>query len=512
MNLEKFVDPMPIMPILKPTAINNGIPYYEVTMLQCKQKLHRDLPPTKIWGYDGLFPGPTIAVWRNQKIEVLWKNELPRKHFLPIDTTVHGAEEWNPEVRTVVHLHGGATPSDSDGYPESWFTHGFEIVGPTFSRFVYCYPNDQPPTALWYHDHAMGITRLNIYAGLVGMYLIYDLHEQSLGLPKGPFEVPLVIQDRSFKPDGSLYYPRQPKPPVKGVDPSVLPDFFADTILVNGKVWPYFEVEPRKYRFRILNGSNARFYNLSLSSGQPFYQIGTDQGLLQQPVIVSELLLSPAERADIIIDFSEYPNQFIQLKNDAASPYPQGDDVDPDTTAFVMEFRVTKPLSSKDDSIIPYFLTYIPKLTEKDASNNRNLTLVLRPDQYERNIHLLDGKLWTDPISEDPKLGSIETWTFINLTEASHPIHLHLVRFQVLDRQTFDVDYYKKTGKIRTTGPKRLPDLNERGLKDTVRADPGEITRIIVPFGPYSGRYVWHCHILEHEDYEMMRPYIVIDE
>ncbi|WP_335869102.1 multicopper oxidase family protein [Bacillus sp. 2205SS5-2] len=508
--LKKFVDPLPVMDTIHPLLFIHGEPYYEVTMKPCQQKLHRDLPSTTLWGYNGLFPGPTFKVWRNQKIRVLWKNELPQKHFLPIDTTVHGAEKNHPEVRTVVHLHGSVTPDTSDGYPEAWFTRGFKEVGPFFSTKTYHYPNQQPATTLWYHDHAMGITRLNIYAGLAGLYIIQDKEEQSLRLPNGPFEIPLLLQDRTLNSDGSLFYPAEPDPPVIGVNPSVIPDFFGEMILVNGKIWPYLEVEPRQYRFRLLNGSNARFYRLSLENRLPFFQIGTDQGFLARPVEIFELLLAPAERADVIIDFSSSVGETFILKNDAASPFPQGDLPDPESDGVVMKISVTKTISSPVDSKLPCTLVPFPKFEEKSYYKRRPLLLNMRPDQYNRSIHLLNSRLWMDPITETPRLWSIEIWSFINVSKATHPIHLHLVRFQILDRQPFDQDIYQEEEKIVPCGQRISPDLNEQGWKDTVRANPGEITRIIVPFGPYTGLFVWHCHILEHEDYEMMRPYVVI--
>ncbi|NMH69323.1 multicopper oxidase domain-containing protein [Bacillus sp. RO3] len=508
--LDRFVDPLPIMNDIQPTSWLHHIPYYEVSMIQTMKKLHRDLPPTTIWGYNGEYPGPTFRVQRNEPICVLWKNELPLKHFLPIDTTVHGAEKNKPEVRTVVHLHGGVTPDTSDGYPEAWFTRGFQEVGPRFTNQIYTYPNQQEATTLWYHDHAMGITRLNIYAGLAGLYIIQDEEEKCLNLPGMPFDIPLLIQDRSFNPDGSLLYPSQPEVPVPGVNPSVLPDFFGDTILVNGKVWPHFETEPRRYRFRILNGSNARFYRLSLSNGLPFIQIGTDQGLLPTPVEVSSLLLAPAERADVIIDFTSSLGETVTMMNDAESPFPQGNKPDPETTGSVMQFRVTRPLSYRDVSSVPQRLTHVPKLEERYRNKTRKLLLNMRPDQYGRSIHLLDDRLWVDPISEMPRLWSVEVWTLVNVSRATHPIHLHMVRFQILDRQPFDEEMYDNEKKVVPTGPRQSPDPNEQGWKDTVRANPHEITRIIIPFGPYTGLFVWHCHILEHEDYEMMRPYYVI--
>ncbi|WP_371018022.1 multicopper oxidase family protein [Pseudalkalibacillus sp. JSM 102089] len=508
--LEKFVDRLPIMPIIQPVKTNHGIPYYEVTMKESFQKLHRDLPATRVWGYNGQYPGPTFQVHRNHPIRVLWKNELPEKHFLPIDHTIHGAGTNVPDVRTVVHLHGGVTPDTSDGYPEAWFTREFQQGGPYFTDPIYEYPNHQAATTLWYHDHAMGITRLNIYAGLAGMYIVHDEEERSLRLPEGEFDIPLLLQDRSFHRDGSLYYPAEPDPPVEGVTPSVLPDFFGKANLVNGMVWPYLEVEPRKYRFRILNGSNARFYRFSLSNQFPFVQIGTDQGLLGKPVPVTRVLIAPAERVDVVIDFSRSAGETLTLMNDAASPYPQGKSPNPKTTGVIMQFRVKKKLSLPDQSVVPQTLSRYEIIYEQQANNQRNLLLNMRPDQYKRSIHLLNNQLWSDPISEMPRLGDVEIWSFVNLSNATHPIHLHLVRFQILNRQPFDRDLYEKEGKIVPTGPRMKPDLNEQGWKDTVRANPKEITRIIMKFVPYAGLFVWHCHILEHEDYEMMRPYVVV--
>ncbi|WP_035532211.1 multicopper oxidase family protein [Halobacillus kuroshimensis] len=502
--LKKFVDPLPIMKTMRPAGCLHGVPYFEVTMKQTFQKLHRDLPPTKVWGYNGQYPGPTFHVWKHQPIHVLWKNELPERHFLPIDTTVHGAEKSQPEVRTVVHLHGGVTPDTSDGYPEAWFTRHFKKAGPYFSHRMYTYPNHQDAANLWYHDHAMGITRLNIYAGLSGMYIVHDENEARLNLPCGPFDLPLIIQDRSFRADGSLFYPSRPAQPQTAPTPSVIPDFYGDTILVNGKVWPYLNVEPRKYRFRMLNGSNARIYRFSLSNGAPFIQIGTDQGLLETPVRVPALVLAPAERADVIIDFSTCYGKTIILENNFET---KGEKADPETTGTIMQFRVNENLSCGDHSSIPGWLAPVPKFTHVDRT--RTLKLSMRKDSYGRNIHLLDDHLWSDPVTEVPKLGQTEVWSIVNETEAIHPIHLHLVRFQILDRQPFDVDVFKQEGKIILTGPRAAPDLNERGWKDTVRSRPGEVTRIMMRFGPYPGLFVWHCHILEHEDYEMMRPYFI---
>lgn len=517
MSIEKFVDALPIPKVMQAKSKSHGCTYYEVEMKPVMQKLHRDLPETEVWSYEGTYPGPTFEVNRYEKVKVKWINNLPLSpHLLPVDTTVHGAGPDTPPVRSVVHLHGGHVPPESDGYPEAWFTQGFSTVGPHFTTEVYEYPNQQQASTLWYHDHALGITRLNVYTGLAGFYIIRDSYENSLRLPSGPYEIPLVIQDRTFNSDGSLYYPTAPENAPPGIpDPSVVPEFFGDTILVNGKVWPYVEVEPRKYRFRVLNGSNSRFYNMTFSTQNgaqsPYWcQIGTDGGFLSRPVSLTELLLAPAERADIIVDFSNLQGQTLSLTNNASTPYPTGNPVDPDTTGQILQFRVTLPLSGKDTSVIPKRLFPVTPIPQALARKTRDLTLMEHTDQYGRLMMMLNNQMWEDPITEDPKINSIEIWQLINLTMDTHPIHLHLVQFQILNRQPFDMDWYMNNKEIRFTGPAVLPDPNEAGWKDTVRANPGELTRIIMRFSGYTGLYVWHCHILEHEDYDMMRPYQVI--
>ena len=508
MPLTKYVDKLPIPIILKPKQRGRLATNYEVRMKQVKQKLHRDLKPTTVWGYEGTYPGPTFEVRKGELVKVKWINQLPNKHLLPVDKSITGPV---PAVRTVVHLHGGRSPANSDGHPQAWFTKGFAKTGPRFVSRISTYPNRQNATTLWYHDHTLAITRLNVYAGLAGFYLIRDKNENCLNLPKGKYEIPLVVQDRSFNPNGSLFYPKKPDTPKKGIPiPSVVPEFFGDTILVNGKVWPYLEVEPRKYRFRILNGSNSRFYTMRLSSGQPFYQIGTDQGLLAKPVLVKQILLAPAERADVIIDFSKQKGKKIILTNNARSPFPVGDPVNPNTTGQIMQFKVKSGIFGKDTSSIPKFLTRLPKLKRASAVKVRNMTLVESTDRFNRLLQLIDGKRFEAPVNIKPRLNTVEVWNLINLTEDTHPIHPHLVKFQILSRQPFDVNFYIKTRKLKFTGPAVLPQPNERGWKDTVRANPGQVTRIIARYGPFNGQYVVHCHILEHEDHDMMRPYTVV--
>ncbi|WP_236634705.1 multicopper oxidase family protein [Alteribacter lacisalsi] len=507
--MRKFADPLPVLPVKKPWFKEDGKTYYHLTMNQFKQRLHSDLPDTTVWGYDGMYPGPTVKVHTNEQVYVKWNNCLPDTHLLPVDQTVHGAYPDVPEVRTVTHIHGACVRPESDGYPEAWFTKNFDRTGPYFTRKMYHYENCQQASTLWYHDHALGITRLNVYAGLAGFYLISDENEKALHLPEGEFDIPLLIQDRSFNADGSLYYPSQTDPPVPGLETSIVAMFFGDTILVNGKVWPYLEVEPRRYRLRLLNGSNSRFYMLFLDSGQQMFQIATDSGLRAVPAALKQMTLAPAERAEVIVDFTNMNGREIVLKNAAPAPYPDGPKPDQDTAA-VMQFRVKKRITRIDTSRIPEVMNHIPPLSFKDVTRVRKLTLNSVTDQFGRDLMLLDNRTWDDPVTENPVAGTTEIWTFINVTMHTHPIHLHLVDFQILDRQPFDVSRFTEKKELRFTGSPRHPDTEEEGWKDTVRADPGEVTRIKARFGPFSGLYVWHCHILEHEDYEMMRPFYVL--
>jgi spore coat protein A len=339
-----------------------------------------------------------------------------------------------------------------------------------------------------------------MYAGLAGLYIIRDTLEQRLQLPCGKYEIPIMIQDKTFNKDGSLFYPSEPPFPVS-VQPSVVPGFTGETIVVNGKVWPHLKVEPRKYRFRLLNASNSRAYTLTLSNNEVFYQIGTDGGLMEKPVELTSLNLLPAERADIIIDFSKFYHQNITLLNTADTN---------ENTSQVLQFKVISPLKSKDNSKLPDFMYPMMHLEERLAVRNRILPLNVNTDMYGRPMFLLDNKMWHDPVTEKPELDTIEIWSIVNPGTFPHPVHLHLVQFQILERRPFDVVHYRETGEIIYTGPPVKPADNEMGWKDIVRVTPGEVTRIISQFKDFTGDYVWHCHILEHEDYDMMRPMKVI--
>ena len=495
-RLARYVDPLPLPAVLSPAgtrphpeAPEKNIPYYRVAMRAFRAKVHRDLPPTMFWGYDGACPGPTLEAHSGEPILVEWVNELPNNHFLPIDHTLHGAEAEKPEVRTVVHLHGGRTAPESDGYPEKWFV-------PRQSATCF-YPNEQEATALFYHDHAMGITRLNAVAGLSGLYVLRDRLEKSFNLPHGRYEVPLVLFDRSFHTDGQMAYPVSGKP-----DSPWVSEYYGSAILVNGRIFPYFQVEPRRYRFRLLNASNGSFYRLSFGAADSviapavrFWQIASEQGFLESPAEMETLVLGPGDRADVIADFSPHAGKEVYLRTDSA---------------VFMQLRVTGQ-RMEDESSMPEAFRPIPRMTESSAIKTRELTLA---DYQNRlgysKVMLLNGSHWNMPVTENPVLNTTEIWSLINLTDDSHPIHLHLVRFQVLDRRPFDLAVYQLTRKIVYTGPSEALAAGELGWKDTVRADPMMVTRIIARFEGFTGRYVWHCHMLEHEDNEMMRPYEVV--
>jgi spore coat protein A len=480
-KLAAFVDSLPVPPIAKSTRAGR-IPSYRIPIGEFYSKIHRDLAPTRFWGYGGSMPGPTIKVRSGEEIEVEWPNQLPARHFLPIDHNLMGAEKGVPESRTVVHVHGARVPPESDGWPEDWYGPG---------KAATCkYPNRQDAATLWYHDHAMGINRLNICAGMAGLYLVRDAFEDALNLPKGDFEIPLVIMDRLIRTDGQIYYPVTQLP-----DAPWIPEYTGNAVLMNGKLLPRLDVEPRKYRFRVLNASNSRFFFLSLGGSLAFHQIGSDQGLLPAPVSVGRLALAPGERADVVVDFSQQRGEEILLS---------------DLTTQLMKFSV-RAEAVKDESALPKTIRPVTRMPESQAIRKRTLTLEELDNLIAEPItHLLDGKRWHEPISEKPVLGTTEIWELLNLTDDTHPIHLHLVRFQILDRRPIHVEDYVYDKKLTYTGDALPPDPNEAGWKDTVRATPGASTRIIVKFDGYPGRYVWHCHILEHEDNEMMRPYEIV--
>jgi spore coat protein A, manganese oxidase len=490
-KLTPFVDPLPLPVRLEPQGRRSSIahsavdaPYYCIDVKQIFATLHRDLPPSRMWSYGDTSAPVLFEARRDEGILVDWINNLPPKHFLPLDAPMKGMEEA-PETRIITHVHGSQTPSLSDGYPEDWF-------GPGLRKLCF-YPNRQDAAALWFHDHAMGVNRFNVFAGLMGWYLLRDEHEASLNLPSDPYELPLMIYDRSFDPAGQLYYPN---PPDEGVWSQ---EFLGDAMLVNGKVQPFIDVEPRLYRLRIVNSANSRFFSLALSNGQsspiPFQVIGSDQGLLPAPLVRHRLVLASAERTDLLVDFSAMAGQSVVLHSD---------------TLDLLQFRVAKAPAASPISI-PHVLRPIPRIPELQSIRTRRMTL----NQYDGDsgdpmVMLLNRKHWVDPVTETVKLDSTEIWELINLTDDTHPIHLHLVRFQILDRQPIAVEDFLLDDQLHSTGPVLPPSPHELGWKDVVQCPAGTVTRIIIPFQGYVGRYLWHCHILEHEANDMMRPYDVV--
>jgi FtsP/CotA-like multicopper oxidase with cupredoxin domain len=493
--LAPFVDELSLPPIATPVVGQpGGTAEYMMYVREFSQKLHRDLPLTRVWGYASTaaaaphFPGPTILARRDEPVTVTWINDLRditgalrTEHYLPVDLCLHGPNMHGASARIVTHLHGGHVPADSDGYPEI-------VILPGQQSTPYHYPNSQLPGTVWYHDHAIGITRLNVYMGMAGFYLITDEFEESLGLPSGNYEAGLAIQDRSFNPDGTLKYPA-----------TWQGDFFGDFMLVNGKVWPYMNVRRGLYRFRMLNGCTSRTLTLSLSNSAGFHIIGTDLGLLPAPVPVTEITIQPGERVDTVIDFSSYTaGTEIILTNSAPTPYPgpAGQGVIPNVMKFIVQSETGGPAA------LPATLRPVPAIPESEAALSRDFLLTRSTDPCTGSVWLINGMHW-DHIEEYPRLNTTEIWSFINPSSMSHPMHMHLVAFQVLDRQTFEM----VSGVPTPTGPRVPPPPEERGWKDTVRCDPDQITRVIARFENYLGKWPYHCHILEHEDHEMMRQF-----
>ncbi|MCW2904910.1 MAG: multicopper oxidase type 3 [Streptosporangiaceae bacterium] len=576
-RLEKYVDPLPAIPVAVPRkSVYPSADYYELTMLQRPWRFHRDLGMAQAWGYWAANPaapsrpiglgylGPTVVAQRHRPVVVRYRNELPRTHLLhsAVDVTLwknlrgvppdppggrmprdfpYGTSVW-----VVPHLHGGFDAPQFDGSPEAWFTpqgaHGpayASLTGARADEVVYAYSNSQRPTLLWYHDHAMAITRLNMYAGLAAPYVIRDEAEERLGLPTGEYEVPLVIQDRTFNPDGSLFYP------AKGVTPyhpRWVPEFFGEVPIVNGKAYPFLAVEPRRYRLRILNASDARFYRMWFEhrgARLPFWLIGVDGGLRAEPVQLSEIFLAPAERADVIVDFGRVPRgAYLTVRNDAQAPFPTGGGP---PMRELMRFSVTKALSGPDRSTSPDALELpaISPLGPTPGVPARELVLTETVDRAGESIHLqINRRFFCEAVEDTPRLGTTEIWEYVNTTEDAHPMHVHLVQFQVHNRQRADTASYKKDYESWVTGGRKegakpvlakyligepMPaEPQEMGRKDTFKAYPDMVSRMIATFDLPSAipeipgtrprmpaEYVHHCHMLEHEDNEMMRPWQV---
>jgi spore coat protein A len=574
--LAPFVDDLPV-PSRLLAAEHDG--RLTVHIRAGEHQFHRDLPASSVWGFVGTVPGPTIEAERGQPVTVEWQNELEGP--FPVSDTVApeptdaegvpvqclpGLSGGEPSHdaggltgHTVVHLHGGLTPASYDGWAENLFAPG--------QPAVFHYPNDQRAALLWYHDHVMGITKLDVYAGLAGLWIVRDARERELGLPEGPpFEVPLLIQDRNFGLDDQGQLTGRL---VHKTDPDVM-EAFAPFTVVNGKVWPVLDVQPATYRVRVLNGSNARTYRLVLlREGGPelerITQIGTDHGLLRAPATIPAdgLVLASAERVDLLVDFSDLaPGSELTVLNTAAAPFDGSPfaAADAENAADlegllpypqVLRFRVVGEAASRRS--IPGELASDYERPTDEAlagARRRAIALVEREKDGEPNmltmrelavaadrdvgpqVAVIDGGETTryrvvaahfeDTTTFFPMLGEYEVWQLINLTEDTHPIHLHLDPFQILARRP--IRYEIPEGGIgerdlaATVTLVRDPDDeldhaiddNERGLKDTIRVNRNEIVEIAVRFTTYSGRYMYHCHILEHEDRDMMRPFVTM--
>jgi len=544
-NIAKFTNRLvhPIPKLTPDTSTYPGADYYELTMSAGIHQFHNQLGVANTLRYGGMpYLGPTIEAQRGRPTIVKFINNMsPYEADHPlaasIDSTVPDSMMYPGLAggRTTPHLHGGFTAPQFDGHPHSWFnangergSHYASLPGEASNEAIYQFSNEQSAVPLWYHDHAMGITRLNVYAGLAGLYLIRDGVELALNLPSGDYEVPLVVQDKQFTATGQMFYPTTSGVPFPYPHRVWVPEFFGDTPVVNAVAYPFLDVEPRRYRLRFYNGSQARFYNLKFAAAKnvnmPFWVIGMEQGLLPAPVMKTALLLAPGERADVIIDFAMLPKgALVTLKNDAKAPYPggQGGDV-----AQIMQFQVTKPLSGKDTTTPPakLVLPAVPRLSPTPGAPLREIVMKETMDMFTgvpTDVRL-NGKWFDEPIDESPRVGDTEIWQFVNLTVDAHPMHMHLVQFQVYDRQPFNAalfDADRMAGIVNpvgnyVTGPAVPPPPEEMGWKDTVKSMPGEITRIIAkfdvpPLTTLPAEYVYHCHILEHEENEMMRPFQV---
>jgi spore coat protein A len=525
-KLRKYVQRVPLPGDGIVVAGGSPIPggtQYSFRQTEISRQLHPDLPPTPFWAYDdgsglgaqaGSF-GLVVAAERGRVVEASFLNDLPRRYpgWIPVDTRL---TPLGDEVRAMTHLHGGFVAAEDDGNPvvtPNGFGHG--------DTQAVRYPNEQPATVLWFHDHALGATRLNVFAGLAAGYVLRDEYDtggpdNANGLPSGAYEIPLVVQDRMFDHEtGEFFYPRSTIPGVTWIG-----EYFGDVMLVNGKVWPYLEVEPRLYRIRLLNGCNGRILRLDFA-GARVWQIGAEGGLFDVPVPLREVLLGPAQRADLLVDFSRLAGQATVLKN---AP-PQRPVVTPAPPLNqVMEIRVGSGTPAAPS--IPAALAGGSTPDLPFSGERRFITL------NESGIDTPDWKLtlnagdFMGEEGETSEEGEVEDWYYINLTGDTHPMHHHLFMSQVVGRVPFDLTRYVADAPSTPfgsrgidpepyyTGSLRPPEPWERGWRDTVMAHPGEVTIIRARFdlpstasGPQS--YVHHCHIVEHEDNDMMRAFTV---
>ena len=546
-TLTKYLDPLPVPAKLDGTVAQTiSASEFTQQVLPSNFKAGPYGGKTLVWGYNNSYPGPTMEAKRNFPTRVTYQNNLNNPlllPFLPIDQTLNWADplgcnknpacasqRYTGPVPMAPHLHGGEVPSAYDGGPNSWFTPGAAIKGPAYVSSTYTYPNAQEAATFWYHDHTMGITRLNVYAGLAGFYLLRDPLHEPANLPSGSYEREIVIQDRMFDTNGQLLYPDNGDN--YSVHPFWVSMFMGDTIVVNGKVWPYLNVEPRRYRLRLLNGSNTRSYTLQLqttsgSAGPVFWQIGTDGGLLNTPIQVSQVTFAPGERADIIVDFAGKKGSSFILKNTDSS---HGSS----TVSEIMKVNVSLPLSGTDTSINPSTAPNlrpnnpIVQLSPTVTSSTPTRSLTLEKDRSSDGF-LLNGLMFDDPVTEKPRVGATEVWQIDNRTGDTHPIHLHLVQFQLLNsggshggsygssdpnasgwKDTINVDSWGSVSVVVRWAPQNTPAGTVQPCQNLFPFNPAATLGTTDSFGfPGGPGYVWHCHRLEHEDNEMMRPYLV---
>ena len=526
-KLSKYQEPLPLPGRGLVVATPSGLNTYSFTQSQIARRLHPQLPPTPVWAYDdgsgiagqsGSF-GMVVVAQKGTLLDVSFKNNLPETYpgWVPVDTRL---TPLGGQVRVMSHLHGGFVAAASDGNPVIT-PNGF---GTDETQHV-TYPNEQPATLLWFHDHGLGATRLNVFAGLAAAYIIRDELDTGdepnpIGIPGGAYEIPLVIQDRQFNPDGTMLYPISLIPGVPWIG-----EYFGDVMLANGKVWPYLDVEPRLYRFRVLNGCNARILNLGFGAAR-LWQIGAEGGMFDQPVPMKQLVLAPAERADVIVDFRHLAGKTFVVKN-SRLPIPVVSPAPPLTT--VMQIRVGATITQPGPTGIPVSLPGLAaNLPNPGSSHARYITLnEVAPETSTWHLNLNATGFTGGAATEAPTAGSVEDWVYINPTADTHPMHVHLVTFQVVGRTPFDAEAYVAAyggpegipGGIDpapfATGPMLPPEPEERGFKDTVKANPGYFTTIRARFDLPTGisapqTYVHHCHIVEHEDNDMMRPFEVI--
>ena len=622
---------MPMAGTIK-NKMGKNVDYYEISMKQFPQQiLPLPLPATMVWGYGAvttdskrgllLHNAPSLTIEANWKrpVRVKWINELVDgsgkylPHLLAVDPTLHWANPpggtagrdtrptftstpmaYTGPVPMCTHVHGAVGVGDeSDGYAEAWYlpaandipagyaTEGTwydffkgkaannfgETWGPGFATFEY--PNLNRASTIWYHDHTLGMTRLNVYAGPAGFYLIRGgpdgdaaVLDSQTGLPAvlpGPapkendkfppnktyYEIPIAIQDRSFNADGSLFYPDTraffdditgPFIPDTDVSPIWNPEFFGNMMMVNGNTWPFQTVEQRRYRLRFLNGCQSRFLILDFNNipGVEVWAIGNDGGFLSAPVNLTanngnRLLMALAERADLIVDFTNVPvGNYVLANVGPDEPFGGGvsgvdfDPADPGTTGQIMEFRVV-PVVAPDPTTPPMFLQ-LPAITPLPPETvTRPLALLEEASAFfvDAPVEALLGtvtgdpnvapgvwtkRMWVDPVTENPAVGATEVWEIYNATADAHPMHIHEIVFEVVNRQDIFVNENTQEVQVIPGSTPTPPESWETGFKDTVTAYPGQVTRVRAQFNT-PGQFVWHCHIVEHEDNEMMRPF-----